>query len=172
MILEKIVLFINDYINPIAIMITALSMILFIVGKIITSTRGNWNYTEKIIYCPNDDILEKYNIIYNYKDCDTDGKILLVSNETLYNVKLIILDEKLKPIGKPIIHIKKLLPNEGVYIQTYFPCGIPQFCLMWDKYNYMRAYFYLGEDGKTGYGNNIKVQYKKTWRTFIYHFLT
>lgn len=44
-------------------MITALSMILFIIGKIITSTRENWNNTERLIYCPDDDILEELMIV-------------------------------------------------------------------------------------------------------------
>lgn len=168
--MEKIILFINNYINPIAILLTAISFSVFIVGKILTSTRGNWSYTEKIYYNPNDDLMEEFNIIETYSDYSGDGSILVTSNEILYNIKLIRLDDNMKSIGEPIISIKKLMPGEAISIETYFPCGLPQFYITWEKYNYMKAYFYLGENLKTGYKNQIEINYIKTWRTILYHF--
>lgn len=71
-----------------------------------------------------------------------------------------------------ILNWKKLRPGQAVFIETYFPCGVTQYVVTWEKYNYMKAWFYIGENLKTGYEEEIEIHYQKTWRTIIYHFFT
>ena len=47
----------------------------------------------------------------------------------------------------------------------------PNYAITWDKYNYMKAVFIIRENGMNGIGKFERVQYFKTIRSRVYHFI-
>ena len=164
-----------EALNFISVIITIGLFLMFLIGKIVTSTRENIYNTEILTMDPKDDLLEKLNILNEPVGNDYEKTILLHSKEVLFNVKLIKIDPKnfkaSKPKGKVIKEIKKLYPDEGYIVKAYFTCGMPNYAITWDKYNYMKAVFIIRENGMNGIGKFERVQYFKTIRSRVYHFI-
>ena len=164
-----------ETLNFISVIITIGLFLLFLLGKIATSTRENIYHTEILTMDPKTDLLEKLNIVDEFVENGYEKTILLHSKEVLFNVKLIKIDPKnfkaSRPKGEVVKEIKKLYPNEGFIIKAYFTCGMPNYVITWDKYNYMKAIFYIQENGLCGIGKLERVLYLKTIRSRVYHFI-
>ncbi|MHB8126349.1 MAG: hypothetical protein ACYDEJ_12050 [Desulfitobacteriaceae bacterium] len=125
----EIITYINTWINPIAILITIILFVIFILGKMITSTRGSWDSTEDLLFNPSEEVIDELPRVYLYEDDYVEGTILLRSDETLYDVTLHSVEVTKKEVGLSkkgkiltvpdqginCTKIKKLKPSEGVF---------------------------------------------------------
>jgi hypothetical protein len=149
---------------------TLLVFLMYIVGKVYAIKKAEMFLTESFFVRHNNDISD-LNITKEVnldKDIEAHETIYLVSNEPIRNISFYTYDWENDKEGALIESIGSLKTGEALCIYTLLPCGIPNYIIKYERFDYVIGKLVLSEDGR-GLTNFRTPEIKNTMKSYFYH---
>lgn len=147
---------------------TIIVFIAYIIGKLfaIKKTEFTLNEVIEVSYEGNN---EGYEIVDTLELGENlDEAIYFVSSEPIRKIEFYEYDFEKDRNGK-LVNVYGILKNrETLKIKTYLSCGIPNYNVEYERFDYVKGKIVLGENGKDGsLSRNIFI--KHTWKSYFYY---
>lgn len=97
------------------------------------------------------DKLDEFKVIDEYDLGDHNSEsIYLKSSEPIKYIKFYEYDLHSSSKGKLLTLHNPLRNGEAIKINTYLACGVPSYKVEYQRYDYIKGQFKVGENGKSG----------------------
>lgn len=149
---------------------TLLVFLMYIVGKIYAIKKAEMFLAESF-FVRHDNDTSDINITKEInldKDIDAHETIYLVTNEPIRDISFYTYDWENDKEGTLIENIGSLKTGEALCIYTHLPCGIPNYIIIYERFDYVRGKLVLSEDGR-GLTNFRTPEIKHTRKSYFYH---
>lgn len=162
-----------ELIGQISSMATLILFMFYFVGRGITlSLERKLKYENFEIYYgdkfpENIKIVDEYNVGNN-----TIESLIITSEKELNWIKVFefYYNKKNKDFkkGKLVVEHKHLRSSHSIKINTYLPCGIPQYILEFQRYDYLNGTLKLAENGENGIVD-VNIEMHHTLKSILYY---
>ncbi|PED71316.1 hypothetical protein CN680_07540 [Bacillus pseudomycoides] len=147
---------------------TILVFIVYIIGKLfaIKKTEFTLHETIQVSYEGN---IEGYRVVdeFNLGE-NTTETVCFVSSEPMRKIKFYEYDYENDKNGKLVQEYGVLKNGEALKIKTYLPCGIHNYIIEYERFDYVQGKVILGENGYNGLlSNNLSIEH--TWKSYFYY---
>lgn len=149
---------------------TLLVFLMYIVGKIYSIKKTGMFLTESF-FVRHDNETSDLNITKEINldnDVAAHETIYLVPNEPIRDISFYTYDWENDKEGIFIKSVGSLKTGEALCIYTHLPCGIPNYIIKYERFDYVKGKLVLSEDGK-GLTNFRTPEIKHTFKSFFYH---
>lgn len=149
---------------------TLLVFLMYLIGKVYAIKKAEMFLTESFFvrHNNNNDDLNIGKEITLDKDLEECEIIYLVPNDPIREIKFYTYDGDYHKEGQLIESIGSLKAGEALRINTYLPCGMPNYIIKYERFDYVIGTLVLQEDGR-GLTNFRTPEIKHTWRSYFYH---
>lgn len=149
---------------------TLLVFLMYLIGKIYAIKKAEMFLTESFFVRHHKDrsdlnIIKEINLDKNIKENET---VYLVPNEPIRNISFYTYDWENNKEGTLIESLGSLKTGEALCIYTYLPCGIPNYIIKYERFDYVEGKLILSEDGR-GLTNFRTPEIKHTLKSYFYH---
>ncbi len=151
---------------------TLLVFLMYIVGKIYAIKKAEMFLAESFFVRYDNDKLD-INItkeIHLDKDIEAYETIYLVPNEPIRDISFYTYDWENDKEGTFIESLGSLKTGEALCIYTHLPCGIPNYIIKYERFDYVKGKLVLAEDGR-GLTNFRTPEIKHTMKSYFYHLI-
>lgn len=167
---EIVQLNIVSIISLISSITTLLVFLMYLVGKIYAIKKAEMFLTESFFVRNNNDtshlnITKEINLD---KDIQANETVYLVPNEPIRDISFYTYDWKNDKEGTLIECLGSLKTGEALGIYTHLPCGIPNYIIKYERFDYVKGKLVLAEDGR-GLTNFRTPEIKHTMKSYFYH---
>ncbi|KEK22848.1 hypothetical protein [Bacillus gaemokensis] len=147
---------------------TIVVFIAYIIGKLFAIKKTEFTLKEVVEVSYKSDI-EKYRIIDTLELGDNlEESIYFVSSEPIRKIKFYEYDFEKDKNGKLVNEYGVLKNGEALKIETFLPCGIPNYNVEYERFDYVKGNIVLGENGKDGsLSRNLSINH--TWKSYFYY---
>jgi hypothetical protein len=167
---EIIQLNIVSIIGLISSITTLLVFLMYIVGKIFAIKKTEMFLTESF-FVRHDSDTSDLNITKEInldKDIAVHETVYLVPKEPIRNISFYTYDWENDKEGTLIESLGSIKTSEALCIYTYLPCGIPNYIIKYERFDYVKGKLILAEDGR-GLTNFRTPEIKHTMKSYFYH---
>jgi hypothetical protein len=102
------------------------------------------------------------------KDIESHETVYLVPNEPIRDISFYTYDWENDKEGTFIESVGSLKTGEALCIYTHLPCGIPNYIIKYERFDYVKGSLVLSEDGR-GLTNFRMPELKHTMKSYLYH---
>lgn len=122
----------------------------YLIGRYLLIKRMEITFLETIEVARKSEI-DRFKVIEEYDlGDDTSESIYLMSTEPIRYIRFYEYDFHKFNKGKLIKQHDLLKNGQAIQINTYLTCGIPNYIIEYQRYDYIKGKFEVGENGKNG----------------------
>lgn len=149
---------------------TLLVFLMYLIGKVYAIKKAEMFLTESFFvrHNNNTDDLNIGKEITLDENIEAYETIYLVPKDPIRGIKFYAYDWENHKEGELIKSVGSLRAGEALCINTYLPCGIPNYIIKYERFDYVIGTLVLQEDGR-GLTNFRTPEIKHTWRSYFYH---
>jgi len=149
---------------------TLLVFLMYIVGKIYAIKKAEMFLAESFFVRHNNEtsdinITKEINLD---EDIEAHETIYLVPKEPIRDISFYTYDWENDKEGTFIKSVGSLRTGEALCIYTLLPCGIPNYIIKYERFDYVKGKLILSEDGR-GLTNFRTPEVKHTVKSYFYH---